>query len=77
MNLSLWMLFGFACWTLLVLLVGVGVRRWLLIFSGRAALTSFPGDTAHGSPAYRRAVRAHDAPTRPASSPTLRQACYG
>jgi len=59
MNLSLWMLLSFACWTLLVLLVGVGVRRWLLIFSGRAALTSFPGDTAHGSPAYRRAVRAH------------------
>jgi uncharacterized MAPEG superfamily protein len=22
-------------------------------------LTSFPGDTAHGSPAYRRATRAH------------------
>lgn len=59
MNLSLWMLLGFACWTLFVLLIGVGVRRWLLIFSGRAALTSFPGDTAHGSPAYRRAVRAH------------------
>jgi len=59
MNLSLWMLLGFACWTLIVLLVGVGVRRWLLIFSGQAALTSFPGDTAHGSPAYRRAVRAH------------------
>jgi uncharacterized MAPEG superfamily protein len=59
MNLSLWMLLSFACWTLLVLLVGVGVRRWLLIFSGQAALTSFPGDTAHGSPAYRRAVRAH------------------
>ena len=59
MNLSLWMLLGFACWTLLVLLVGVGVRRWALILSGRAALTSFPGDTVHGSPAYRRAVRAH------------------
>lgn len=59
MSLSLWMLLAFACWTLLVLLVGVGVRRWLLIFGGKAALTSFPGDTPHGSPAYRRAVRAH------------------
>lgn len=59
MSLSLWMLLAFACWTLLVLLVGVGIRRWLLIFQGQAALTSFPGDTPHGSQAYRRAMRAH------------------
>ena len=59
MSLSLWMLLAFACWTLLVLLAGVGVRRWLLIFGGQASLTSFPGDTVHGGPAYRRAVRAH------------------
>lgn len=59
MNLSLWMLLAFAGWTLLVLLVGVGVYRWTLIFAGKAMLTSFPGDTPHGSPAYRRAVRAH------------------
>jgi uncharacterized MAPEG superfamily protein len=59
MSLSLWMLLAFAGWTLLVLLVGVGVYRWSLILSGRAMLTSFPGDTPHGSAAYRRAVRAH------------------
>ena len=59
MSLSLWMLLAFAGWTLLVLLIGVGVYRWALIFAGRAALTSFPGDTPHGSAAYRRAVRAH------------------
>ena len=59
MSLSLWMLLAFACWTLLVLLVGVGMRRWLLILQGRAALTSFPSDTPHGSQAYRRAMRAH------------------
>lgn len=59
MSLSLWMLLAFACWTLLVLLVGVGIRRWLLIFQGQAALTSFPGDTPHGSQAYRQAMRAH------------------
>ena len=53
------MLLGFAGWTLLILLVGVGARRVLLIFQGKAALTSFPGDMAHGSAAYRRAVRAH------------------
>ncbi|HEY8002902.1 MAG TPA: MAPEG family protein [Phenylobacterium sp.] len=59
MSLSLWMLLGFAAWTLAVLLFGVGVRRWALILTGRAALASFPGDTPHGSPAYRRATRAH------------------
>lgn len=59
MTLSLWMLLAFAVWTLVALLVGVGVRRWTLIFQGKASLTSFPGDTPHGGVAYRRAVRAH------------------
>lgn len=59
MTLSLWMLLAFAGWTLFVLLVGVGVYRWALIFAGKAVLVSFPGDTPHGSVAYRRAVRAH------------------
>jgi uncharacterized MAPEG superfamily protein len=59
MSLSLWMLLAFAGWTLLVLVAGVGVRRWILIFQRRAELTSFPGDTPHGSAAYRRSVRAH------------------
>ena len=59
MTLPLWTLLGFAAWTLIVLLAGVGVRRWALILSHRASLTSFPADTAHGSPAYRRAMRAH------------------
>jgi uncharacterized MAPEG superfamily protein len=53
------MLLAFAGWTLLVLLIGVGVYRWTLILSGRAQLTSFPSDTPHGAEAYRRAVRAH------------------
>jgi uncharacterized MAPEG superfamily protein len=59
MSLPLWMLLAFAGWTLLVLMAGVGVQRWSLIFAGRAALTSFPGDTPHGSEAYRRATRSH------------------
>jgi len=59
MSLSLWMLLGFASWTLVVLAVGVGVRRWSLIITGRSRLTDFPGDTPHGSPDYRRAMRAH------------------
>ncbi|HUJ48030.1 MAG TPA: MAPEG family protein, partial [Rhizomicrobium sp.] len=59
MTLSLWMLLGFAGWTVFVLLVGVGIYRWSLILSGKASIASFPGDTPHGSTAYRRAVRAH------------------
>ena len=59
MSIPLWVLLAFACWTLLVLMVGVGIRRWALILTGRAQLTDFPADVAHGSAAYRRAVRAH------------------
>jgi uncharacterized MAPEG superfamily protein len=59
LSLSLWMLLAFSGWTLLILLIGVGVYRWSLILTGRAALSSFPGDTPHGGDAYRRAVRAH------------------
>lgn len=59
MTQSLWMLLGFAAWTLAVLLVGVGVPRWRLILTRHADLTSFPADTPHGSPGYRRAMRAH------------------
>jgi len=59
MSIPLWVLLAFACWTLLVLMVGVGIRRWALILTGRAELTDFPADVGHGSTAYRRAVRAH------------------
>lgn len=59
MTIPLWVLLGFAVWTIMVLMAGIGVRRWALILSGRAQLTEFPADTPHGSVAYRRAVRAH------------------
>ncbi|MGH6816149.1 MAG: MAPEG family protein [Hyphomicrobiaceae bacterium] len=54
-----WTVLAFAAWTLIVLIFGVGTRRWYLILSGEAAITSFPADTPHGSTAYRRAMRAH------------------
>jgi uncharacterized MAPEG superfamily protein len=53
------MLLAFAVWTLLVLMLGVGVYRWSHILTGRAELKHFPADEAHGPPFYRRAVRAH------------------
>jgi uncharacterized membrane protein YecN with MAPEG domain len=54
-----WVLLAFAGWTLSILLFGVGVARWSRILSGRAALTDFPADQPHGSPRYRRILRAH------------------
>ncbi|MBI1212044.1 MAG: MAPEG family protein [Alphaproteobacteria bacterium] len=59
MTVPLWVLLGFALWTIAVLMVGIGMRRWTLILTGNAQIKDFPGDTPHGSPAYRRAVRAH------------------
>jgi uncharacterized membrane protein YecN with MAPEG domain len=59
MSLLVWSLLLFAVWTLMLLALTVGVLRWALILTGRAELKSFPGDEAHGSPFYRRAVRAH------------------
>lgn len=59
MSVQLWTLLGFAGWTLLTLLVGVGVVRWYRILGEGAPLTDFPGDQPHGSPRYRRAMRAH------------------
>jgi len=59
MNVTLWVFLGFAVWTVGVLMAGIGIRRWSLILTGRAQLTDFPADMPHGTPAYRRAMRAH------------------
>lgn len=59
MTIPLWTLLGFALWTLITLLIGVGAYRWARILSGRAALNEFPADTPHGEERYRRATRAH------------------
>lgn len=59
MTISQWVLFGFSLWTLMVLMFGIGVSRWSKVLSGRATLTDFPTDKPHGSPRYRRILRAH------------------
>ena len=59
MTIPQWVLLAFAAWTLAMLILTVGVSRWSKILSGRARLTDFPADTPHGSPAYRRMMRAH------------------
>ena len=59
MTVPVWALLAFATWMNAILMLGVGVYRWSLILAGKAELKSFPGDEPHGSPLYRRAVRAH------------------
>jgi uncharacterized MAPEG superfamily protein len=59
MTVPVWMLLGFALWTLLLLLFTVGIYRWSRIFTGRVAIRNFPADAAGGEDWYRRATRAH------------------
>ena len=59
MSIPLWVLLGFAFWTLAVLFGTVGIYRWSRILTGRAAISAFPPDQPHGSDWYRRAMRAH------------------
>jgi uncharacterized MAPEG superfamily protein len=59
MSIPVWAVLAFATWTIAILIVGVGIYRWALILGGQAELKSFPGDEPHGSPLYRRVVRAH------------------
>lgn len=59
MTISQWTLIIFALWTLLTLIFTVGVIRWRLILTGKTAPKSFKADELHGTPRYRRAMRAH------------------
>jgi uncharacterized MAPEG superfamily protein len=52
-------LLGFAAWTLLILLISVGIYRWSLILTGRAALAAWRADMPQGADWYQRAMRAH------------------
>jgi uncharacterized MAPEG superfamily protein len=59
MTIPLWVLLGFAAWTLLTLFTTVGVYRWIRILTGRVAIADWRADEPQGSEWYRRAVRAH------------------
>ena len=59
MTIPLWMLLGFATWTVLLLAATVGVYRWTRILSGRASVSSFRADQVEGEDWYRRSMRAH------------------
>ena len=59
MILPVWMLLGFAAWTVLLLLATVGVYRWSRILTGRVAIREFRADQIEGADWYKRAMRAH------------------
>lgn len=59
MSIPMWVLLGFAAWTLVVLMGSVGVFRWSRILSGRASIREWRADVPQGSDWYQRAMRAH------------------
>ena len=59
MTTPVWVLLGFAGWTVLTLLATIGWYRWSRILTGRAELKEFLADQPQGSDWYRRAMRAH------------------
>jgi uncharacterized MAPEG superfamily protein len=59
MPIPVWILLGFAAWTLLILFATVGVYRWSRILTGRTAIATWRADEQQGSEWYRRAMRAH------------------
>jgi uncharacterized MAPEG superfamily protein len=59
MTVPMWMLLGFATWTLILLIAFVGVYRWTNILFRRAAIASFRSDRLEGEDWYQRGTRAH------------------
>jgi uncharacterized MAPEG superfamily protein len=59
MSTPVWVLLGFAGWTLLILFATVGVYRWSRILTGRATVREWRADEDQGADWYRRAMRAH------------------
>ena len=59
MTIPVWILLGFAGWTMLILLLSVGVYRWSHILTGRRAIADFRADGSDGADWYKRATRAH------------------
>src|SRR5262245_28435302 len=59
MTLPVWMLLGFAAWTVLLLMATVGIYRWSRILTGIAPIASFRTDQLEGAGWYQRGTRAH------------------
>ncbi len=59
MSTPVWVLLGFAGWTLVLLIGTVGVYRWRQILTGRSSIREWRADQVQGSERYQRAMRAH------------------
>jgi len=59
LSVPVWMLLGFAAWTVLVLFATIGVYRFKRIFTGRSGMADFPADRVEGDDWYKRSMRAH------------------
>jgi uncharacterized MAPEG superfamily protein len=59
MSIPIWMLLGFAAWTVLLLLSTIGVYRWSRILTGQTPIKEFRADQIEGADWYRRSMRAH------------------
>jgi uncharacterized MAPEG superfamily protein len=59
MTVGLACLLGFAGWTLLILMLGIGSVRIFKVVTGAAKANAFAADVPHGSDRYRRTMRAH------------------
>jgi len=59
MTLPVWTLLGFVAWTLMLLLLTVGVYRWTRILTGRGPISEFSTYKLEGAGWYCRAMRAH------------------
>lgn len=59
MTIPVWMLLGFAAWTVLLLIATVGIYRWSRILTGNAGIASFRAGQIEGTGWYERGTRAH------------------
>src|SRR5262252_4369945 len=59
MTIPVWVLMAFAFWTLITLLMSVGIYRWSQILTKRLQFMDFRADQVEGSDFYCRAMRAH------------------
>jgi uncharacterized MAPEG superfamily protein len=59
MLLSYWGLLGFVAWTLLLLVLGIGVTRVGQVLRRQAPANSFNPQVPHGTESYQRRMRAH------------------
>jgi hypothetical protein len=59
MTLPIWMLLGFATWTVVLLLATVGTNRCRRILTRRVPISEFRADLVTGEDWYKRAMRAH------------------